>query len=536
VNKKDFQKELWKVGHTWLSLLGNKVNLNFCKAEITTHPNYPSIVSLVDFIESGNMNYSVAKCNLSQINNLSYPLLAHINRIDDNFLLIIKDVSCWTKIEDSLNDWSGVVICPGQIKVWNNKEHLKYQKNISEQKRLFSVLGITSSLFYFGTLFFSNSFLLILFSLLSYVGILLSIHQVSISIGFQSNLLTKVCTVLGNKDCQETIKDKNVIRFWGITPAEASLIYFLTQSSIYLLSSYAHFSFTTVLLLTFPTSLTTIWSIYTQTFVLQSWCLLCLGTVLLLILQLIISINILTTEAIDYSFMLSFNSSLAFGLFLFSLIYLLFSQIVLPIKHIIKTNIENTFKIIELKKWKLDIRLFLTLWQQEKQLDVRFWDNEVVIGNPNGVVLITIVSSPFCRPCSNAHKLIENILHVFDKSVGVQVRFSLGSIDDKNKKYIAVKYLLQKWHELKNTIHSRRMLSDWFELQDIMTCDSRWNIKNIVDIDKEIQLHHNWAQQNHIIYTPTILLNGKKIPEIYSFQDFEILLPQLIKTFKENQR
>lgn len=44
---------LWETSYHWLRLQNFAVNKSYCKAEISTHADYPALTSIIDFCNMG---------------------------------------------------------------------------------------------------------------------------------------------------------------------------------------------------------------------------------------------------------------------------------------------------------------------------------------------------------------------------------------------------------------------------------------------------------------------------------------------------
>src|ERR1700727_394366 len=90
-------KELWHITHQWLLSTGNKVNSNYCREEIMTHPDYPALTAVTDFLSAGNMDYQVVEANASYIHEFNYPLLAHIQLQGQQYMHLVNDAVAWDR-------------------------------------------------------------------------------------------------------------------------------------------------------------------------------------------------------------------------------------------------------------------------------------------------------------------------------------------------------------------------------------------------------------------------------------------------------
>jgi hypothetical protein len=104
--------ELWQTVHQWIGLCGNKVSKNYLKEEITTHPDYPTLISVADLLDSGGMKYKALRADASYIHEFNYPLLAHIQQPGLEYMHIVPNAAAWDDQIDITQHWSGIVLFP----------------------------------------------------------------------------------------------------------------------------------------------------------------------------------------------------------------------------------------------------------------------------------------------------------------------------------------------------------------------------------------------------------------------------------------
>ncbi len=216
---------------------------------------------------------------------------------------------------------------------------------------------------------------------------------------------------------------------------------------------------------------------------------------------------------------------------LFILSTILLTIIYLPIKQLIKTNSKNKQELASFKKWKTDASLFMAQWEKEPTCDNTIWENDLLIGNADAPIRITVACNPYCGPCAKAHKELDKLVEKYSGKVSVQIRMLCRSEDKNNNTTIAVKAILQNANNLKSNTELKNMLTDWFDWMNYKQWNAKWNTKNDCDVTSTIKKHDNWMDNNHIKYTPTIFVNGKKIPTRYEISDIENMLPQLTEVF-----
>jgi protein-disulfide isomerase/uncharacterized membrane protein len=518
--------EHWQTTQNWLLLLGNTPNAKYCREEITTHPDYPAMTSIVDFLEAGNMQYQAVEADASYIHEFNYPLLAHIRKPGQEYMHIIPNAGEWDKQKEITQHWTGITIFPEKNSSWQNEQNTVYQKNVVKNK-IFSAaliaigfgLCITSSVF-------QSGILTGVFGLFSLIGLIISIVLLGTELGYQSHIVKQVCGAVSNGGCEKVLKSKYAKGFLGITPADASVLYFGTQFIIYLLSSLYPALLQSIFSLTYAGIIIAAWSIYTQAIKLKQWCVLCLGVAGVLISQTALALVLTNSQ------LLIPNSITPIVAFLISITLLSF--ILLPIKQLIKTNNTNQQKLAELKKWKTDAGLFITQWQQEQQVDTTIWQNDLVIGNPNAPILITVACNPYCGPCAKAHQQLDDLLHRFAGKLKIQIRLLCDAEKETDKRTIAVKAILQKAERVNSNAELQQMLTDWFEWMDFDKWNAKWKTESNAEENGKLEHHNKWIEESEIQFTPTFFINGRKLPGRYGLKDIEILWPQLIEILTEN--
>lgn len=517
--------ELWQLSQNWLLLLGNKPNSKFCREEITTHPDYPAMTAVTDFLDTGNMAYNAVQADASYIHEFNYPLLAHISQPGQQYLHLIPNASAWDTQKEITQHWSGIVLYPEKNAAWQNEQNSRYQKDALKTKMYATLLMAVALGLFIGSSMQQVNIAAAAFGLLSLLGLVISIFLLGSELGFQSEIVKQVCGAVSGGGCEKVLKSKYAKGIFGITPADASVLYFAAQFIFYLLSPYFTGFLNCLLLISFAGAAIATWSIYTQAIKLKQWCALCLGIVAVLILQTGVAFLISDFEN------LAGNMAIPFVNFLTLFTLLLIG--LLPVKALIKTNKTNQHKLAELKKWKTDAGLFITQWQEEQAVDTAIWKNDLLIGNPAAPILITVACNPFCGPCAKAHVQLDELLHRYPNKVKVLVRFLCNAGDEKDKRTIAVKAILQKVTSLQNTIELQQMLTDWFAWMDYEKWNNTWQPDNNIDVTGKLKAHSKWVEDSAIQFTPTFFINGRKLPGRYNLDDITVLLPQLTEILTE---
>jgi protein-disulfide isomerase/uncharacterized membrane protein len=513
--KKIKAAELWQTSYDWLILCGNKIHKTSWKEDITTHPDYPALTSLADLLENGGMAYKALQVDASHIQELRYPLLAHIKKPGQEFMHVIPDIDAWDEQIDITQHWSGIVFFTEGKGLW------KSEQNERDQRESIKKRGRAIAFVLLGMACFVISILLLpdlpinIFGFFSLSGLTISLFALGTELGFQSQIVKQVCGTVSKNGCEDVLTSKYAKGIGGVTPSDAAILYFSTQYIAYLAGSYYLVLLPGLMILSLGGIAIAAWSVVTQALIIKKWCALCLAIVTVLVAQALIALR-LPASPIPFS-----------SIFAFALILAIFSMALFSIKEVLKQNVRNKVKLAELKKWKLDAGLFMAQWKQGQEVDSSIWQDDLILGHPDAPVQITVACNPYCGPCAKAHKKLETLLDQHINKVKVQIRFTFSLDNQMDRRISAAKAILQKAHTLKDNTQLRDMLTDWFNWMDDNRWSEKWKPDPAVEVDQNLIQHNFWIKENHITSTPTFFINGKKMPGRYSLDDLMPLIPQL---------
>jgi protein-disulfide isomerase len=524
LNKINTVTELWQTTYNWLLLSGIQLNEKYCREEITTHPDYPALTAVSDFLEAGSMAYNAVQADASYINEFNYPVLAHISKPGQEYLYLISNARKWDIEKEITRHWSGIVFYPEKDATWFNGNNSIAQKVTRKNKQYVAVLVFIGLCLLATAAFNLTNPAIVAFGLLSFIGVVISVFLSGAELGYQSQLVKQVCGAVSNGGCEKVLKSKYAKGLFGITPADAALLYFSTQFIVYLVGSLFPFLLQSTILLSFAGIAIAGWSIYTQAIKVKQWCALCLGIVSVLLLQALTASFLISTPLIV--------TALATPVIVFAVTCMVLLIAWLPVKQLIKTNNANQQKLAELKKWKTDANIFHALWQKEQPIDTTIWQHDLVIGDLAAPILITVACNPYCGPCAKAHHQLDELLDKFSGKLKVQVRLLCNPTNEDDIRTIAVSAILQQAFTLKSNGDLRQMLTDWFSWMNYEKWNCKWVSKDRVDTNVALKKHTEWMNENNITHTPTFFVNGRRLPGRYSLNDLEKLIPQLVEAIK----
>lgn len=514
--EKPTQNELASTVYNWLSLAGIKLNSSYCKQQITTHTDYPAITSVTDFLDTGNMPYQAVQADASHIHEFNYPLIAHIKEPGNEYMHIIPNEKAWDAQKEITQHWSGIVVFPEKNASWKNEENTQATK-IALQKNFLAAIGVCLGL----TLFLwaalkSTSVLWNVFGLLSLFGLVVAFFILAAELGYQNKIVQQVCGAVSAGGCETVLQSKQAKNVFGFTPADAGLIYFATQFLAVLFAPFYPALVNIMYCLALAGIAVAGWSIYTQAIVIKKYCALCLALVAVLILQFATGLATV-----------SFVGITQMPVIVYFVAVLLMAAILFPIKQLVKNNTKLQQKAAELRKWKTDAAIFEGLISREREVNTNIWENDLVLGNPSAPIRITVACNPYCGPCAKAHELLDTLLAQYPREVAVQVRLLCNPAEPSSIRTLATTALLKKAASIKDSKQLKIMLSDWFHLMDLKKWSKIWNPIENINIETELEAHHNWNEESNIRVTPTFFINGKALPVKYNIDDFQKILPDL---------
>lgn len=511
-------------------LKANYISIDFeeLNFQIKSHPTYPSLNSITGVLDHFNVeNIAIdVPINAETLQQLPTTFLAQIeidfekqfvvvDKSEDNYILTLetkrkKQIS----ISEFLKLFTGILLVVDPDKSYISTG--KPQKTSNIQKYL-----IVSSLLLFVALciYLNPKFENLLFMVLSIIGIFFSASIVKHEQGEDTILGDVFCSKSDEtKNCNAVLTSNGSVIFKEFKMSDLSLIYFssLTLSTFILILSNSHISILQLFSL-FAVPIT-FYSIYYQTKVLKKWCALCLGIVVIMWLQFILSI-------VDFSPNLEVKHILIAALSLISiaLLWLITSDIYKKNKTLEQTK-------FEFYRFKRNFELFSNQLEQSKVIPTNLSDlNEIILGNRNGILDLTIITNPMCGPCKDVHRLVEQLLQSDDASVKLTIRFNINTQNpEKNAVKITTRLLelfeiegsatcLKAMHDIYNDNNPIKWLNTW------KPCSDSQRYLNILNIQYE------WCNKNGINFTPELLINGKPFPKLYNRNDLLFFIQDLVE-------
>jgi protein-disulfide isomerase len=347
-----------------------------------------------------------------------------------------------------------------------------------------------------------------------YICYLLILKQLHI----QSRYADKICTLFSKSDCNNVLESDGS-KLWGIFGwSEIGLGYFTANIIIFLFLPHLIPYVAVINISALPF---TVWSVWYQKIKAQQWCPLCL--IILFLLWTICIINIVFGFISIPAFFLSFsvlNSQFLICIYALSIFA---PNLLIP-------KLSESNKIAQLRQEinsiKANKEIFSILLKKQPYYEVSKSDSQILFGNPDAKLVITILTNPICNPCAKMHARIDKMINRRGESVSSPKRETTFCIQyifsafNENFEY-ANKYFNAIYFE-KDKEAAWQLYSDWFEkgksLKESFFNDLKLDMSNPA-IVVEFQKHESWKEKTQLRATPTILVNGFKLPDNYKIED-----------------
>jgi hypothetical protein len=501
-----------------LELLGVKHTRKFSNRYFNEHPHKYNLFGISQMLSDYGVENAATHVvdKEKDIYEIETPFVAHVGsdfttvyRMDKekiHFKLNDKDFDL--PVNEFLAAWSGIILLaepkPDAEEPYYKKHRKEELLNAFQNYGLLFAGGLLLILGYISSSLYQNLGLnlLLFFNFLGvYTGYLLVLKQLHV----RSRYVDKICSLFKQHDCNDVLQS-NAARLWGIFGwSEIGLGYFIACSFVILFLPYLIPYLVGINILALPYSF---WSIWYQKFKAKQWCVLCL------IVQALFWLVFIVELVFGYIQIPNFN--VINCLFTGSL----FAVSILAVNILIPKLSQKrlvTYLKQEINSIKADEDVFRALLTKRPHYEVSRSDSQILFGNPDAQLFITIVSNPYCNPCAFMHKRMERFLEKTDNKVCVQyILSSFGEeLEDINKCLIAVSLGKDKEETM-------QIFSEWFEKEKSQGVDFfaqfQLNMDN-PEIETEFEKHKTWMEQSRIRATPTVLVNGYQLPDNYRIED-----------------
>lgn len=510
-----------------------KISETSLLAELEKHPDYPSLHALSDVLDNFHIPNFAYQIGFEDVLNISGPFIAHVKnpKTVQEFVMVsevngdqviisnqnFKD-KCINK-ETFRELFLGIVfvVQPGTIAEKGGSRFEGVKKLFLQNKNLIIALGFLAILIPLFSLhiFSLNSLyspvaLLIICKISGMIVSLLLLIQT-----FDSNnvFVQRLCQV-SKTNCSAVLASDNARLLGAISWAELGCLYFVGTGLALLFNNGSLPMLLILRLFNFMTIPYVFYSFYTQYKILKNWCVLCC------IVQLIFCLELVAFSYIPpggwglpaLSGWVDLCSCFAFPV----LIWMFIKPYFLRSVHFesLKT---------ELRTFKYNSTLFNTTLTHQPQYKLLDENSSIILGNKDAKTTVSLVSSPYCEPCSVAHKSFD--AWIMDREdIKFQIVFATGD-DYQNHKTEVSRHLMSLTYE-NGFEYMRQALNDWYgqKKKDYKLWAKRYPYKSEHALSPVMEIQRKWCSMVEIESTPAIFINGYKLPDIFQPDDIKYLI------------
>jgi uncharacterized membrane protein len=506
----------------WLHFMGYKVKNSHILLQYLSHPESGTLLSVTDTITAlgiENMAVSISFEDLPELDDAFLALLKN----GSSEQLVYTTIKSETMVRLFTGDTKPTTITIDRFKNLYNGKAVLINRNASPFNQV-SVLKkeigmITVLILSFIGLFMLRSFQFsdFLYWLFAIVGFAFSILLYKVGLGASQGFLNRFCSLSSKTSCHAVLNSASAKLFPGLSFTDIGILYFSFQI---LSLSFSIVPTNLLYGISIVASAFVLYSIYQQAVVLKKWCPLCLCVLAILLLQSSIGFwkvrNVLT--------FLNGNAYVAL-VAVSAILFIVWQQL----KPLIESNVVLESAKIELLSFKRNQNIFLQQYAKIAVLNDAEIKGvpQIILGNIAASVQLTVIANPFCKACLVAHKIIANFLEKYPISVRL-VFLVPDEPGQEHKRKIASSLFHQ--YTIEKT-RGANAIKKWYS-QALFSEDN--NPIALTEQEQQIyksylEVHYNWCVANAIIKTPSILINNKKLPPMYSANELQYHMEQLLQ-------
>ena len=540
-----FDTELPSVAESYLKTTKAKVTASTLQKNIKENPHYPSLLALAETFDKykiKNVAYKLESGDLEAFTS-EHPLIAFVRmpKKSSDFILVNRitkeSVQFLNGKKNELVTKRAFLSRYKEV-IWfaeadNNSREENYEENKKQEKNAFYVqtswkLGIVTLLILIvmGSFPTSNPFGFISIFTLKLIGVIAAILLTSHEFDKNNAFLKNICSARKNTNC-DAVLTSNGSKIFGISWAELGFIYFASTILGLLLPNLSYDQKTvwlaTANLIVVPYIA---YSLYYQAVVVKQWCILCLMVQVVLAGEFIWSILFLYQNSANYLLKPPVILSIIFSVLTPTIIWMGLKKV------LIKSN-DHDLYMNAYKRLQYNPEIFEKLLQQQPRIPDGWQNLGIDIGNPTAQNIIIKICNPYCTPCDNAHPILEDIIKN-NENVGLKVIYITRN-NEMDKGMRITKHLLSIANNGER-IKTQNALDDWYihMNKNYEQFLDKYPLKPNLDSERSmITLMANWCDLAEVSHTPTIFINGHRLPENYELDELKFILRRFSLSTRE---
>ncbi len=515
-----------------LRYLSNPILFNTIQDELDTHPDYDTLLAVTDVLTHFGVSSQAYRITNDDLQQVPVPFIANTQKKGSEFLLVTQVSADYVVVNNGNGPsgkisrqkfkaiFSGVVLAINQENVVVQAGSTLKQNagSVAEALRYPVAFLLLSMILLVSiatrTQYLSNpTWPLALTALFKTAGLITAILLLVQSINSNNPLIQKICGGK-NTDCNAILSSDAAKVFEGLTWSEVGFFYFAGTWLVLLFGSGSIAELQMLAWLNLISLPYTVYSIYYQARVAKQWCILCCTVQALLWLEFVPLLTYLQ-QPLSWPNVTQ-AGNLLIALLLPVALWLLLKPMLLQLQKVKPTQ-------YQLRRLKYNTDLFNNMLKGQPQYALPDEDWSIVLGNTKAKNVITMVSNPYCSPCNKTHQQLSEWL---GNGHDLQVRVVFTANNDENDNKTPVVRHLMALNELPDKNLVEKALHGWYAQKEKKY--ESWAKAYPVHLDEvnyyKLDKQNAWCQLAEIKATPTLLVNGFRLPEVYQLQDIEYLL------------
>lgn len=518
---------------------GVKVSMKGVKEALLSHPYYPSLQSISDYLGTLGVATMSVRINLEQLRDASaeaqaiifleekgqsYPVLVkNIGKDDVSYTSNGKKTET-ESVEQLMSKWNGITLL---FQTDDAIGELDYQKNIQEKGRtgFYSIVAIIGILCFLGLACYYSPkpFDFTIMLLPKLLGLFFAVLLAATELGFKLPVAEKLCSISTSHGCEKVMQSKASSITKDIKLADVGVGYFVSVllcMLIFTISGGLYASgMQTLSLLSLLCLPFVVFSVSYQTFVLKTYCPLCLSVMAMLVADVVVY------WILGY---IGFSAVSIPAIALIIGILMLVAGCWMLVKRIIEEKQalhDDRHKFHQLRQHPERIGHAMAGIEAE---EMGGGDGDIVLGSSNPKVVFTEVINPYCGPCGKTLKELIPLLDIFPEDLQVRIRF-VGREEDMDSDRAITTLHLVGFAAANTQDEVKKALLGWYDSMKYDEWKDRFAIKDFEYSKTVLPKQFKWTNSANITHTPTSFCNGKRMPNSLRFEDLRYWLSEIME-------
>ncbi|MBP6023631.1 vitamin K epoxide reductase family protein [Ferruginibacter sp.] len=535
-----FRTNLGNVTKHYIQQLKIAVTQTTLKENLEQNPYYPSLYSISNTFNRFNIENISFTATEENLDELQPPFITYCSgqSTGKDFVLVTAVTATQVSYlaegnkpknvsrEDFIKQWQNVIFAAEATAQSGEKDYeskVKIEKSKATKRSLLyagivMLIGLLAYGLISGT---NNNIAAAAITIIKLTGVAATVLLLIYEIDKTNSFVKNICTAGKQTNC-DAVLNSRAGKFLGMGWGELGFFYFAATTIFLLLPGLSFINKLPWLAIASTLAAPYIvFSIYYQYKVVKQWCPLCLAVQAVLALELIWAlVNFWFNN--NYSLQ-SLLSSAEFpspwgrigGALLLPVVCWYF------LRPLLLAAKDAPIYKAAYKRLLYNPEIFNGLLQQQATAPDGWQQLGINIGNPNAKNTILKVCNPYCGPCAKAHPVLEEIVkHNTDINVKVIFTATNSETDRAGK---PVKHLLAIAAK-QNLQITEQALDDWYmaDKKDYEIFAAKYPMNGeIKEQESKLELMKQWCDAAEITHTPTIFINGRRLPETYSINELK---------------